>query len=194
MLRSIAHLSDAWTDMYSSDDDWRTCGTDGNSYHVSADEGGKRIDYIMYRTGPNVKGKVAHCELPLPNRVPGKAYSFSDHEAVTATIRVRHDDKASRAQIPDLKRKLDLLHRPEVVKVVREAMDIIHRSQIYVAKDKTRYGLLAGETTDMHIRGVNMCELSLFLVSFTRKLSLLSHICWSKSSVERLPFTYVNDE
>ncbi len=78
MLRSVALLSDAWVDVHGPDcdggEDGRTCGTDANSFHVPADRGGKRIDYIMHRTGPNVQSKVVQCELPLPNKVPGKEF------------------------------------------------------------------------------------------------------------------------
>ena len=71
-------------------------------------------------------------------------YSFSDHEAVTATIQVRRDEEASRARIPDVKRALSQMRRPECVQVVREAIDIIKRSQNYILKDKFAYGSLAG--------------------------------------------------
>ena len=70
-------------------------------------------------------------------------FSFSDHEAVTATIQVRRDE--SRARIPDVKRALSQMRRPECVQVVREAVDIIKRSQNYILKDKFAYGSLAGE-------------------------------------------------
>ena len=79
------------------------------------------------------------------NHHPLLFYSFSDHEAVTATIQVRRDDEASRARIPDVKRALSQMRRPECVQVVREAVDIIKRSQNYILKDKFAYGSLAGE-------------------------------------------------
>ena len=66
-------------------------------------------------------------------------------EAVTATIQVRRDEEASRARIPDVKRALSQMRRPECVQVVREAVDIIKRSQNYILKDKFAYGSLAGE-------------------------------------------------
>jgi len=144
MLRTIAHLDDAWEDVHGASGDLgKTCGTDENSFSVPSYPG-KRIDYIMHRAGPNVKSKVTMCELPLANRVPGKNYSFSDHEAVTATIRVRHDDRAPRIRVPELKRELSQMRRPECVQVVREALDIIKRSQNYIVKDKCAYGSLAG--------------------------------------------------
>ena len=76
MLRNFALLDDAWEDIHvaTEEETGRTCGTDRNSFSVAADEGGKRIDYIMHRAGPNVKSKVVMCELPLTDRVPGKDY------------------------------------------------------------------------------------------------------------------------
>ena len=75
MLRTVALLDDAWEDIHGASEEMgRTCGTDQNSFSVPADKGGKRIDYIMHRTGPNVKSKVVMCELPLTDRVPGKDY------------------------------------------------------------------------------------------------------------------------
>lgn len=49
---------------------------------------GKRIDYIMYRPGSNVKVHLKKYALPLPERVPGQPFSYSDHEAVSATLKL----------------------------------------------------------------------------------------------------------
>lgn len=63
-----------------------------NSYtlqRLSKDEcGGKRIDYIMYRPGQNKKIDLLNYCLPLPKRVPNHSFSYSDHEAVAATLRL----------------------------------------------------------------------------------------------------------
>jgi sphingomyelin phosphodiesterase 2 len=106
MLRTIAHLSDSWEDAHGENDESpesKTCGAPTNSFALPSDEGGKRIDYVLHKPGPNVKSEVVHCQLPLPSRVPGKEFSYSDHEAVAATIRIRRDDESPR-RIPDLKR------------------------------------------------------------------------------------------
>lgn len=47
---------------------------------------GKRIDYIMYHPGANVHVDLINYDLPLPNRVPDENFSYSDHEAVSATL------------------------------------------------------------------------------------------------------------
>lgn len=49
---------------------------------------GKRIDYIMYRPSPNVKLDLVKYCLPLPERVPDCSFSYSDHEAVAATLKL----------------------------------------------------------------------------------------------------------
>lgn len=49
---------------------------------------GKRIDYIMYRPGSNVKLDLIKYCLPLPERVPDCSFSYSDHEAVSAALRL----------------------------------------------------------------------------------------------------------
>ena len=33
---------------------------------------GKRIDYIMYNSGPNIQAETVYCALPLPDRIPGE--------------------------------------------------------------------------------------------------------------------------
>lgn len=53
---------------------------------------GKRIDYIMYRGSANCKTELKDYNLPLPQRVTGQNYSFSDHEAVFAELELNYDD------------------------------------------------------------------------------------------------------
>lgn len=67
----------------------RTC----NSYiHVSAIAAhcsGTRIDYILYRPGPKTKVQLKKYELPLPERIPDRSISYSDHEAVAITLQLK---------------------------------------------------------------------------------------------------------
>uniref|UniRef100_A0A336KTK6 sphingomyelin phosphodiesterase n=1 Tax=Culicoides sonorensis TaxID=179676 RepID=A0A336KTK6_CULSO len=51
---------------------------------------GKRIDYIFVRPGPHYKLEVAEYAQPLPEKVPGHDFSYSDHEAVSASIKIVH--------------------------------------------------------------------------------------------------------
>ncbi|KAJ8868525.1 hypothetical protein PR048_030053 [Dryococelus australis] len=48
----------------------------------------KRIDYILFRSGPEVQVRVESYRQPLPQKVPNCSFSFSDHEAVLATLRI----------------------------------------------------------------------------------------------------------
>lgn len=59
---------------------------------------GKRIDYIMYRFGDNFEGRLLEHRLPLPERIPGKQISYSDHEAVYAKIILKKSNSASAIQ------------------------------------------------------------------------------------------------
>lgn len=49
---------------------------------------GKRIDYILYNSGSNTSVVMKKYCRPLPNRVPNCTYSYSDHEAITATFKI----------------------------------------------------------------------------------------------------------
>jgi len=96
ILRSLAPLNDSWLDVHGSGAEaagergGETSETAYNSYTCSNEtnrDNGHRIDYVMYSAGPGVTARATHCQLPLPHRVPGGAtYSYSDHEAVAATI------------------------------------------------------------------------------------------------------------
>ncbi|XP_063699290.1 putative neutral sphingomyelinase [Culicoides brevitarsis] len=63
---------------------------------------GKRIDYIFVRPGQHQKIEVNDYKLPLPKRVPGHDFSYSDHEAVAVTLKL-----ASTTSISDEKRLLE---------------------------------------------------------------------------------------
>lgn len=96
IIRTVVPLKDAWMDV-NGPSSGETCATPYNSYTTAHElleaPTGKRIDYIMFNAGPNVKAEAKTCCLPLPRSIPaslsgGKDVSYSDHEAVTAEIRV----------------------------------------------------------------------------------------------------------
>lgn len=60
---------------------------------------GKRIDYIMYRFGNNFEGRLLEHRLPLPERIPGKQISYSDHEAVYAKIILKKTSSSAIEQL-----------------------------------------------------------------------------------------------
>jgi len=49
---------------------------------------GKRIDYIMTSSKQNLKIEVLDCSDPLPARISGQPFGYSDHEAVCTKLRI----------------------------------------------------------------------------------------------------------
>lgn len=47
---------------------------------------GIRIDHIFVRSADHIKVHIVEYTLPFPDRVPGQKFSYSDHEAVLATL------------------------------------------------------------------------------------------------------------
>ena len=92
IVKHVTPLKDAWVEANGSEGG-ETSETPNNSYTAKSAlkecPGGRRIDYIMYRPGPNVTADTVYCSLPLPDRVPGKMISYSDHEGVTAKLMLR---------------------------------------------------------------------------------------------------------
>lgn len=58
---------------------------------------GIRIDYIFIRGNDNSVVQVLHHGISIPDRVPGEKFSYSDHEAVLARIKISQDS----SQAPD---------------------------------------------------------------------------------------------
>ncbi|XKL61456.1 hypothetical protein PGB90_008513 [Kerria lacca] len=59
-----------------------------NSYRniTEGDPNGQRIDYILYKIGNNSLIKCLSYNTPLDSRIPGQNFSYSDHEAISATF------------------------------------------------------------------------------------------------------------
>ncbi|XP_034110526.1 putative neutral sphingomyelinase [Drosophila albomicans] len=49
---------------------------------------GIRIDHIFVRGADHINAEIVEYTLPFPERVPGQKFSFSDHEAVLAKLRL----------------------------------------------------------------------------------------------------------
>eukprot|EP00088_Acartia_fossae_P009378 TRINITY_DN14538_c0_g1_i2.p1 TRINITY_DN14538_c0_g1~~TRINITY_DN14538_c0_g1_i2.p1 ORF type:complete len:418 (+),score=69.65 TRINITY_DN14538_c0_g1_i2:24-1256(+) len=97
LITQVSQLVDCWAELNPEAAErgkgGETCATPYNSYTLPEERiefpQGKRIDYIMYTNGPNTKARTTECRLPLPVRLPSSyeaPVSYSDHEAVTATI------------------------------------------------------------------------------------------------------------
>ncbi len=147
LVRAITPLVDSWSDAHGSDvDGGHTSETPANSFSHPKTlidyPDGKRIDYVMYQPGPNVTASTVSCQLPLPSRIPGKNFSYSDHEAVCATITVRRK-KGVLQSAADYRRRLCAVYRPQCVSAVDEALRILERSERHVHRDKVRYAVIA---------------------------------------------------
>jgi len=94
IVRYVTPLSDAWIEANGTDGG-QTSETPSNSYTAKSSlkesPEGKRIDYIMYNSGPNITATTLDCKLPLPSVIPGKNISYSDHEGVSATISIKRN-------------------------------------------------------------------------------------------------------
>ncbi|XP_017058045.1 putative neutral sphingomyelinase [Drosophila ficusphila] len=73
-------------------DSFRTNECQHNSYTskqaLERNPQGIRIDHIFVRGGDHVDAEIVEYQLPFPDRVPGEKFSFSDHEAVLAKLRL----------------------------------------------------------------------------------------------------------
>ena len=86
----------------------------------------------MNSGGPDIEVTTQSSSLPLPNRVPGQNYSFSDHEAVDACIKLNRNilhDKDLNQIMPhqtnhDYKRAQSMETRIECVNSVNEAIEV----------------------------------------------------------------------
>lgn len=54
---------------------------------------GKRIDYILYRSGKNYLTQINKHTLPFQSTIPIKKISYSDHEAVLTIFHITRDDE-----------------------------------------------------------------------------------------------------
>ena len=116
---------------------------------------GKRIDYIMYNVGPNAIVTPLSCNLPLPNRIPGENFSFSDHEAVDAMFKVtrriiQDDDKHcgdpeqqhnTECSGANFKRAQCNKTRNDCVKSVQEAIEVMNHCLVSITRGQTKYAI-----------------------------------------------------
>ena len=147
LLRAVAPLVDSWIEVHGEGPGGETCEVPGNTFTTAASlrecPRGKRIDYVMYRAGPNVEAAAADCYKPLPHKIPGQEFSYSDHEAVTTTIKMRRKNGAFEKST-DYRRMLSKECRIDCVKAVKDAIGIIERAQLVAGRDNVRYGLVSG--------------------------------------------------
>ena len=94
IVKYVTPLSDAWVEA-NGPEGGQTSETPSNTYtpksSLKESPDGKRIDYIMYNSGPNITAKVVYCDLPLPDKIPGKSISYSDHEGVATKLSIKRN-------------------------------------------------------------------------------------------------------
>ncbi|XP_066943116.1 putative neutral sphingomyelinase isoform X2 [Macrobrachium rosenbergii] len=94
LIKCYGNLVDTYTEspIKPHGSNGETCETPNNSYTavkaLMENPSGNRIDYIFYQTAPGHKVKTKLCDQPWPQRVPAQEFSFSDHEAVRATLTI----------------------------------------------------------------------------------------------------------
>lgn len=86
---------------------------------------GKRIDYIMYHPGSNLYIQLKNYCLPLPDKVPYKTFSYSDHEGVEATLIITKNQVVSCYE--DIEFKKSVLE--ESIEVCDEALNSLNNSK-----------------------------------------------------------------
>lgn len=162
MLLFEANLEDAFSE------DYERQGTNEcpyNSYTALSEKlsgegnGGKRIDYILFRGGFKYEVERIGYELPLPNHVPGTSHSYSDHEAVATTLRITKRSKIVNPStaysvcrvaggLEDLEKETAVEEGLEVksaenVRTIREAIVVCDQSLMKIASSRTVYLTLA---------------------------------------------------
>ncbi|KAH0808115.1 hypothetical protein GEV33_014666 [Tenebrio molitor] len=102
IILNVSGFTDAFNEAGETVQDMAaTCESLTNSYTPTAllkkNIPGKRLDYIMYHSSSNLQVDLKSYELPLPNKVPECSYSYSDHEAVAATLIISRMDDSEEA-------------------------------------------------------------------------------------------------
>jgi len=156
LLRSVASLYDSWVVATGVSGGGETCGTPGNTYTTSTEIAeyprGKRIDYVMYRPGPDKVALATHCSLPLPSAIPAPTpVSYSDHEAVAATIHVKDKTGGGGGDTHGYKE-----HNNKDTTAVAASINLIEKALLETKTDQKLYLIIA------------LVALFLFMASFSQ--------------------------
>nr|CAD7573990.1 unnamed protein product [Timema californicum] len=128
----------------------------------------RRIDYVLFRPGPDTQVEVVMYKQPLPEFVHQRDFSFSDHEAVMASLRITKDSSVSTGE-----RKLDIDERITSLQEGAALCDLallqLHRVQrSYWLCSATLFLLLLAtlsyESPGMYLKMFNTVRVGLTLV------------------------------
>lgn len=133
ILRYNSNLVDSYLECDQKDEDsGSTNEHPRNSYTLkstlASNPEGKRIDYIMYNYNAGTLVKSLSCKTPL-DKCPNASFSYSDHEAVVATL---HITKSSSAQpLQD--------NAGARITVLENVKDCLEKAQRKLIKDRLFY-------------------------------------------------------
>lgn len=101
---------------------------------------GKRIDYILYRSGIHTETKVLDYALPLPEFIPNHKLSFSDHEGVYSKLLITDRMKTSSGDATcPIPKKNGIDYEATLREGIRVCEDILKR----LRSDKRVYFIMA---------------------------------------------------
>ena len=147
IVRYVTPLRDAWVEA-NGEEGGESSENPKNSYTAKSAlkdcPAGRRIDYILYSPGPNIQADTVACVLPLPDRIPGKNISFSDHEAVAAKLHVRRKTESPGVTSRDFIRLRSSDHLSEKLQCVDQAKDILRASKKSARRRRIFYLIGAG--------------------------------------------------
>ena len=141
LIRHNTGMEDSFATAGQTAADGMTSETPHNSYtqakRLEQCPNGARIDYVMYCNRPGLKVETIECFNPLPSRVGGFEFSYSDHEAVCSKLRVVQqistDDEDENNQSITEELKRDSLN---------EALQLFDNALKKLSRDGRNYWLL----------------------------------------------------
>ncbi|CAH0669212.1 unnamed protein product [Spodoptera exigua] len=132
IVTQLPPLVDPFTEDPTKPKTFGTCDSANNSYsdpnQVKICPEGKRIDHILYKLNPAWEAEVIKFGNPLPDRVPGKDFSYSDHNAVSVELLVKPVDNKSAEKQTNIGDTFDDT-ATQAIKVCEEAMNNLSKSK-----------------------------------------------------------------
>ncbi|XP_014252635.1 putative neutral sphingomyelinase [Cimex lectularius] len=114
LITGLGNLKDAHCAEVNDFKDWGTCGSSRISFtsQKDLDENplGKRFDYILYNVKNGYAATPEEYKFPFEDTVPGKIFSYSDHDAISASFTIRKSNNKNNSEGYELLRMSDLEH------------------------------------------------------------------------------------
>ncbi|XP_077294711.1 neutral sphingomyelinase [Arctopsyche grandis] len=126
----------------------RACNSYTDPVESKRNPDGKRIDYVLYHTGPNSIAHVDRYDLPLLGNVPSCQFSYSDHEAVSTQLLV------TKAKNQNFIRKSD----EGYISALNEAISVCHDAMTTLRYSARKYLIYAMSLFLLLLSTVGMAE------------------------------------